>query len=74
MNETGRNPLQQLSSREREVLALVISGRKSKEIAVRFGISPATVDTYRSRIAVKLGIKDLPGLVRFAIDHGIAGL
>lgn len=72
--EAGSDPLQQLSRREREVLELVISGRTSKEIAIRLGIAASSVDTYRSRLMSKLSIEDLPGLVRFAIRHGIASL
>ena len=41
-------------------------------IAARLGIAAASVDTYRSRLMLKLSIEDLPGLVRFAIRHGIA--
>jgi PAS domain S-box-containing protein len=65
-------PLAALSRREREVLMGVLAGHTSKEIAAALGIAPASVDTYRSRIMRKLGIRDLPGLVRFAIRHGIA--
>jgi PAS domain S-box-containing protein len=74
MTETGNDLLERLSRREREVLKLVIDGRTSKDIATRLGISAASVDTYRSRIMLKLDIKDLPGLVRFAIRHGIASV
>jgi PAS domain S-box-containing protein len=73
MTEGGRDPLERLSQREREVLELVIAGRTSKEIAALLGIAAPSVDTYRSRIMVKLNIGHLPGLVRFAIRHGIAG-
>jgi PAS domain S-box-containing protein len=66
------DPLQRLSRREREVLELVVAGRTSKEIAARLGIAAPSVDTYRSRMMQKLSIEDLPGLVRFAIRHGIA--
>jgi PAS domain S-box-containing protein len=66
------DPLARLSDRERQVLELVVAGQTSKGIAAQLGISPASVDTYRSRIMLKLGIEDLPGLVRFAIRHGIA--
>jgi PAS domain S-box-containing protein len=74
MNTGGANPLERLSRREREVLELVLAGRTSKEIGAALGISPASVDTYRSRIMLKLNIEDLPGLVRFAIRHGIASV
>jgi PAS domain S-box-containing protein len=72
--EGWSDPLERLSRRERQVLELVVLGRTSKEIARRLNLSPASVDTYRSRIMLKLGIKDVPGLVRFAIQHGIASV
>jgi RNA polymerase sigma factor (sigma-70 family) len=60
-----------LSEREREVLRLLAEGRRTKEIAERLGISPKTVETYRSRVMTKLGIDNLPGLVKFAIRAGL---
>lgn len=72
MTEAGNDPLERLSRRERAVLELVIAGRTSKEIGARLGVAAASVDTYRSRIMQKLGIDDIPSLVRFAIRHGIA--
>ncbi len=74
MTGAGSDSLERLSRRERQVLGLVVSGLTSKEIAARLDIAPASVDTYRSRIMVKLGVEDLPGLVRFAILHGIASV
>lgn len=53
------------------MLVLVVEGRTSKEIALAVGVKPSTVDTYRSRIMAKLGIEDLPTLVRFAVRHGL---
>jgi len=63
--------LKGLSPREREVLVLVVEGRTSREIARAIGVQPSTIDTYRSRIMAKLGIEDLPSLVRFAVRHGL---
>jgi PAS domain S-box-containing protein len=74
MTEAENDPLRRLSRREREVLELVIAGQTSKQIAARLGVAAASVDTYRSRLMLKLSIEDLPGLVRFAIRHGIASL
>ena len=42
--------------------------------AVLLSISPRTVETYRVRLFDKLGIRDMPSLVRFAIRHGITAL
>lgn len=66
-----RSPLDSLSAREREVLQLVVEGRSSAEIASRLFLSVKTVETYRSRLMDKLDIHDIPGLVRFAILHGL---
>ena len=68
------NPLDQLSGREREILQLVVEGKTSAEISTRLYLSPKTVDTYRSRIIHKLKVKGLPGLIKFAIRHGITSL
>lgn len=64
-------PLATLSSREREVLQLVVEGKSSADIAQVLSLSPKTVETYRSRMMQKLNINDLPSLVRFAIHHGL---
>ena len=66
--------IKQLSPREREVLQLVVEGQSSAQIARSLFLSPKTVETYRSRLMHKLGIKDLPALVKFAIQHGITSL
>jgi DNA-binding NarL/FixJ family response regulator len=70
-NQRLQSPLQLLSMREREVLQLTAEGYSSAAIAERLELSPKTIDTYRSRLMGKLGVHDLPELVRFAIKHGI---
>ena len=67
----GGGPLASLSSRERQVLQLVVEGRSSSEIAALVHLSPKSVDTYRSRLMKKLGVGDLPALVKFAVRHGL---
>jgi DNA-binding NarL/FixJ family response regulator len=66
--------LARLSTREREVLQLLAEGRTGTEIAKRLSLSPKTVETYRARLVEKLGIRDVAGLVRFAIQRGIISL
>lgn len=66
-----QSPLEQLSAREREVLQLVVNGKSSTEIADILYLSPKTVETYRSRLMQKLGISNIPMLVKFAIQHGL---
>jgi DNA-binding NarL/FixJ family response regulator len=60
-----------LSAREREVLQLIAEGKNMKEIGDLLGISARTAETHRSRIMDKLSIHDVPGLVRYAIRHGL---
>jgi DNA-binding NarL/FixJ family response regulator len=60
-----------LSARELAVLRLLAEGKRTKEVADLLGVSPKTVETYRSRLMHKLGIDNVPGLVRFAIRAGI---
>ncbi len=65
------SPLAALSSRERQVLQLVVEGKSSAEIGNLLHLSPKTVDTYRSRLMQKLDVADVPALVRLAIRLGI---
>jgi DNA-binding NarL/FixJ family response regulator len=68
------SPVDALSAREREVLQLTAEGRTAAEIAKLLSLSPKTVETYRSRLMQKIGVEDLPGLVKFAIRHGLTSL
>ena len=68
------SPLERLTPREREVLQLVVEGKSSAEIASTLSLSVKTVETYRSRLLHKLDIRDIPGLVKFAIQHGLTPL
>lgn len=69
--EKEKNPLEQLSQREREVLSYTAEGYSSTEIGERLFISPKTVDTYRARIMEKLGLSHRSELVRFALQTGL---
>jgi PAS domain S-box-containing protein len=60
-----------LSARERQVLRHTVEGKTIAQTAAQLGVSPKSVETYRSRVMTKLGIVDLPGLVKFAIRNGI---
>lgn len=68
------SPLESLSQREREILQLIVDGSSGVDIARQLNLSPKTVDTYRSRMMQKLGIADLPGLIKFALQHGLTTL
>ncbi len=66
---TQSSPLQRLSARERQVLHLVVEGRSSAWIAETMALSVKTVDTYRSRLMGKLGVKNVVELTKFALQH-----
>ena len=68
------DPLTSLSSREREVLQLVAESHSTGDIASRLSLSPRTVETYRARLMAKLDLHDLPGLIKFALTHGLISL
>jgi two-component system, NarL family, response regulator NreC len=68
------DPLERLSSRERQVLQLLAEGHSAADIAGALSLSPKTVETYRARMMEKLNIFDLAGLVRFAIQQGVTSL
>lgn len=60
-----------LSARELQVIALVVRGHFSAAIAETLHLSPKTVESYRSRLMAKLGVSDVPALVRLAIRTGL---
>jgi two-component system, NarL family, response regulator NreC len=60
-----------LSQRERQVLGFVAQGYGSQEIAKQILVSVKTVETYRARIAEKLGLRTRPEIVRFAVQMGL---
>jgi DNA-binding NarL/FixJ family response regulator len=64
-------PILRLTPREREVLQLVAEGNTNRQIAHYLGISIKTVEKHRFSLMEKLNIRDVTGLVRFAIAHGI---
>ena len=73
-NRQVQSPLDLLSMREREVLQLTVEGHSSAAIGEKLDLSPKTIETYRSRLMGKIGVRELTELVRFAIKHGITPL
>ncbi len=60
-----------LTNKEREVLVLLTQGLTSKEAAHRLQLSPQTIDVHRKNMMKKLGIHNIPGLMRWALRTGI---
>jgi DNA-binding NarL/FixJ family response regulator len=67
----AKSPLESLSQREREILSYVINGKSSAEIGKILFLSPKTVETYRSRLMQKLGVKDHAALIKFALQNNL---
>ncbi|MEI6053024.1 MAG: response regulator transcription factor [Opitutaceae bacterium] len=60
-----------LTAREQEVVRLVARGLVSKEVAEQLGLSTRTVEKHRARILARLGLHDLPNLVRWCLRNGL---
>jgi DNA-binding NarL/FixJ family response regulator len=60
-----------LSTRQREVMALVARGFAGKQVAKHLGISPKTVEQHKTRIFEKLGVPNQAAAVRVAVSHGL---
>lgn len=69
-----KDPLERLSSRERQVLQMLAEGQSVATIAHTLALSPKTVETYRARMMEKLEIHDFATLVKFALRQGVTPL
>lgn len=63
-----------LTERQSQVLQLIALGRGTKEIAYELGLSVKTVESHRSHLMQRLKIRDVPGLVKYAITEGLIEL
>jgi len=66
--------LDSLTVRQHQVLKLIAHGVPTKEISTQLNLSVKTIETYRAQIMERLDIRDVPGLVRYAVRHGIVPL
>lgn len=60
-----------LTPRQTEILRLIAAGNNTKEIAFQLSLSAKTVETHRAQIMERLCIRDIAGLVRYAIRTGL---
>jgi DNA-binding NarL/FixJ family response regulator len=65
------SPLEQLTSRQREILQLLAEGQTTKAVASMLKVSDKTVEYHRSKLMAALKIFDVAGLVRFAMRSGV---
>ncbi len=69
----SKSPMESLTGRQREILQLIAEGQTTKGIAMVLNVSPKTVEYHRAQLMSRLGIYDVPGLVRFALQVGLVG-
>lgn len=77
LEENSQNPksdINELSTRERDILTAVAKGKTNKEIADEFNISVYTVISHRRNISQKLGINSIPGLTVYAIMNKLVDM
>lgn len=72
--EEGKDPYQQLTDREKEVLKLVVEGHSAREIADMLVVSPKTVEWYKTSLMNKLNIHNRTDLIKFAIRKALITL
>lgn len=73
-SKRGRSKRNSLTTRQVEVLKFLVEGMTNKDIAEELNISVKTIDAHRASIMIRLGIYNLPGLVKYAISNGLASL
>jgi DNA-binding NarL/FixJ family response regulator len=69
--EGGESSLDALTPRQREILQLIAEGKSTKEIAFVLEVSVKTVETHRAGLMERLGIRDIAGLVLYAVRHNL---
>lgn len=65
------NPVDSLTSREREILTMIADGKANKEIATALNLSVYTVETHRGSVMEKLDLHNTGDIVRFALRNGL---
>lgn len=63
--------LESLTARQREILQLIAEGQSTKQMALRLNISVKTVETHRAQLMDRLQIRNIAGLVRYAMRNGL---
>lgn len=67
--QRGMLPHETLSEREAQIFRLLVAGGTTGEISARLALSAKTVSTYKARILQKIGVPNVVGLVRYAVEH-----
>jgi DNA-binding NarL/FixJ family response regulator len=70
----GLSPREGLSPRQTQILKLIAEGQSTKQVALHLAISVKTVETHRSALMKRIGVRDVAGLVRYAVKVGLVDL
>lgn len=65
-------PHENLSDREYQVMSMIASGKRLKDVAEELSLSIKTISTYRSRIMEKMNMRNNAELIRYALQNGLA--
>ena len=71
LGRRGVDPYDELTTRERQVLHMIVESKTNRDIAQALGVAVKTVDTHRTHLMRKLDIHDQTSLVKFAIRRGL---
>jgi DNA-binding NarL/FixJ family response regulator len=71
LGSAPKSRFDRLSARERDILRRIVAGSTSSDIAQRLSLSRKTVDTYRGRMMVKLGVANRSELIHFALEYDL---
>lgn len=72
-NQDGSS-IDTLTARQREILQMIAEGKSTKEIAYDLDVSVKTVETHRAALMERLDIRDVAGLVLYAVRHGLVSV
>jgi len=70
----GLNSREKLSPRQTQILKLIAEGKTTKQVALELAISVKTVETHRSALMMRVAVRDVAGLVRYAVKVGLVDL
>lgn len=72
--QEASSSIEALTPRQREILQLIAEGKSTKEIAFILEVSVKTVETHRAGLMERLGIRDVAGLVVYALRHNLISI
>lgn len=71
INTFSKHPHELLSSRELEILLLLVNGKTIAEVAQQFNLSVKTISTHKARLMQKMNLDSFAKLVQYASEHGL---